>query len=391
MRDAIKSNAVNWKNCAMHVQDIKYPGVNVTAEISVKEANNFKKCCQILSQFSHKKIIDDYLSKIQSPQEAKRSNLGVENLKESTSSKLNDAAQISLDSLRSAVKNAEKEAKNVHSNPSSSKMFENVTNSIGSLRLEKNRSTLSLAEYTLANIRVSNTDESSTFSLQNMRAAISNVENTTKTDIPEQSTPKRQENITKTEYLSKLAKAEMKNILSRSDARAHDEEEIFNNLSYYFYTIDSTAEIARFGSTSYGFGGLKTNFNILAVSGVKESNFVGLLDRLEPHMFRPNEIRKLTPDALLQKFENSFKTASRLSSEFGILQKLEANRVQGKTLKLLHKKSRIQCILHFGDNTAMKLSSQIIHNYMTLSPICKCFLLFSNQFPNLMCLFITIR
>lgn len=342
-------NAANWKNCAMHVQDIKFPGVNVTAEVSAKEANNFKKCCQILSKFSHKKIVDDYLAKIQSPQEAKTPNSGAENLKEPTSSKLNDAAKISLESLRSAVKNAQKEAENLGSRPSTSIL---------------NGSTMPT------------TTNESTFSLQNLRVAISDIENTAKNHSPVQCTPNRQENVTKTEYLSKLAKVEMKSILSRSEARARDEEEIFHNLSYYFYTIDSTAEIARFGSAVYGFGGSKTNFNILAVSGVKESNFVGLLDRLEVPMFCRNEIRKLTPDALLKKFENSFKNSSRLDSEFEILQKVEANRVQGNQLKLLHKKSRIQCILHFGDNTAMKRSSQIIHNYMTLSPICKCFFFF---------------
>lgn len=375
LRDAIKSNAVNWTNCVMHLQDIKYPGVNATAEVSMKEAKRFKEYCQMLSKFSHKKIVDAYLSKIQSPQEAKRSNVEKlkELLREPTSIKLDDAAKISLENLRSAIRNAEKEAANVHLSPSTSKMYES-----GSVRVDKNGSTLSLDSAALVKARDSNTNESSTFSFQNMNAAISDVENAAKNDIPEQSTPQRQENVTKTEYLSKLAKAEMKHILSRSEARIRDEEEIFNNLTYYFYTIDSTAEIAQFGSTKYGFGGSKTDFNILAVSGVKQSNFVGLFDRLDVPMFG-NEKRKLTPDALLHKFGNSFKYASRLSSEFEITQKVEANRVQGSQLKLLHKKSGIQCILHFGDNTEIKKSSQIIDNYMTLNPICKCFIVLANE------------
>ncbi|XP_055323571.1 uncharacterized protein LOC129578676 isoform X2 [Sitodiplosis mosellana] len=388
LRDGIKTNAVNWKNCTMSVQDIKYPGTNVTAEIPEKEVNNFKKLCQVLSTRSHKKIIDEYLSKMRSPQETNRPNLSVNNLTSmgAASSKHNDPATISLESLRSAIKNAENQARDVSPKPSTSRKCENAINALrgispfrtfayGSPLQEGKKvsgSTLSLDSAISGKAHSSRANDSTAFSLQNMQTAIVDIENLAKNGITQPSKSKILENVTKTDYLSKLAKAEMMNILSRSEDRTRDEQEIIKNLSYYFFTIDSTAAIAAFGSATYGFfGGSSTNFNILAVSGVKESNFVGLLDRLEVHMFRPKEIRKLTPDALLQKFENSFKNSSRLSSEFELLEKIEANRVQGSQLKILHKKSRIPCILHFGENTRMKSSSQIIHNYMTLSPICK--------------------
>ena len=37
----------NWKNCSMYVQDLVRPDVNITAEISKKEADNFQQMCEI--------------------------------------------------------------------------------------------------------------------------------------------------------------------------------------------------------------------------------------------------------------------------------------------------------------------------------------------------------
>lgn len=45
LREAIKSNPENWTNCAMYVQDITSPGINITAEISNQEAHVFKTMC----------------------------------------------------------------------------------------------------------------------------------------------------------------------------------------------------------------------------------------------------------------------------------------------------------------------------------------------------------
>lgn len=41
----------NWQNCTMYVQDLVRPEINITAEISKEEAENFQHMCQI---FEHK-------------------------------------------------------------------------------------------------------------------------------------------------------------------------------------------------------------------------------------------------------------------------------------------------------------------------------------------------
>lgn len=378
----------------MNVEDIKSSAINVAAEIPEKEARSFKRLCQMLTNLSHKQIIDEYMSKLFPLEAVGKSNSNDSNLSVNkptsikvTSNKSNDtASKISLESLKAAIRNAENKAEDLNPKPSTSTKCENVINSAreispfglgacGSFRTPYG-SRLSLNSTTSSG---SKPDDSSVFSLQNLHTAIVDVENVAK-NIIYSSTPKVLEDLIKPEYVSKVAKLEMNDILSRTQDRIRNEIEIFQNLSYYFHTIDSTAKIIPFGSATYGFGGQRTNFNILAVSGVKESNFVGILDRLDVHMFGAKESRKLAPDALLQKFENSFKLSSRLSSEFEILSKTMANGTTGSQLRILHKKWRIQCILHFEENTTIMTSSQIIHDYMQLSPICKCFSFFSGLF-----------
>lgn len=49
----------------MHVQDLKSPGTNVTAEIPEQEANNFIEMCKIFASTTlHGRIIDEYLMNV---------------------------------------------------------------------------------------------------------------------------------------------------------------------------------------------------------------------------------------------------------------------------------------------------------------------------------------
>lgn len=65
LRDGIEANAWNWKNCTMYVQDIKYPGRNITAEISEQAANNFVQMCKMFaSNGSCGQTVDDYILQI---------------------------------------------------------------------------------------------------------------------------------------------------------------------------------------------------------------------------------------------------------------------------------------------------------------------------------------
>lgn len=67
MRNAMDSNPRNWINCAMYVQDIASPDVNIAAEISKHEANNFKLMCTLFS--SHLLTLDDPVSSLMTGEE----------------------------------------------------------------------------------------------------------------------------------------------------------------------------------------------------------------------------------------------------------------------------------------------------------------------------------
>lgn len=40
----------NWRNCTMYVQDLIREDVNITAEISKKQAEKFQKMCQMFAE-----------------------------------------------------------------------------------------------------------------------------------------------------------------------------------------------------------------------------------------------------------------------------------------------------------------------------------------------------
>lgn len=63
--------------------------------------------------------------------------------------------------------------------------------------------------------------------------------------------------------------AEMIDIISRTEKRIQYEVEIMKILGYYLKKLDSTLGFIPFGSSTYGFGGSKTNFNILVNAGKK--------------------------------------------------------------------------------------------------------------------------
>lgn len=88
--DSINSSAFNWKHCTMFVQDIKSLGVNITAEISRAEADNFKEMCTIFASDSlYEYFLDECISnlpQLQPPKSVSGSNLS---LNSSTSNKSN--------------------------------------------------------------------------------------------------------------------------------------------------------------------------------------------------------------------------------------------------------------------------------------------------------------
>lgn len=60
--------------------------------------------------------------------------------------------------------------------------------------------------------------------------------------------------------------------------------------------------------------------------------------------------------------------------DFEFLCHVKANRVQSEQIKILHKKSGIECVIQFSyENQKLRYSrqTQIILDYMSLHPMCK--------------------
>lgn len=73
----------------------------------------------------------------------------------------------------------------------------------------------------------------------------------------------RLDDLIKTDNLSKIMVKEMIDFASRTNSRIRNEKDIAKILELYLKETDTTLKFVPFGSSTYGFGGSKTNFNIL--------------------------------------------------------------------------------------------------------------------------------
>lgn len=77
------------------------------------------------------------------------------------------------------------------------------------------------------------------------------------------------------------------------------------------------------------------------------------------------------PDTLLIAVQKSLKTSG-LQQDFDFSGKVCANRVRSQLLILIHRESRIECLLQFdAGDSKVEESSEIIRMYMNLHPLCK--------------------
>lgn len=114
LRNGIKTNAVNWKNCTMYVQDIIFPGTNIVAEIPKDEAYNFQKMCSLFATAnSYGKLIDEYVLRYplsQSTNQVNGSNAESTPIK-AVANTVDDSSEISMQNLKDALKFASSKAK----------------------------------------------------------------------------------------------------------------------------------------------------------------------------------------------------------------------------------------------------------------------------------------
>lgn len=109
--------------------------------------------------------------------------------------------------------------------------------------------------------------KSSLISMESLKIAIKYAEVEAKVASSKPCSSKNLENVIDVKNVSMLAKTEMLNLLSRSKTRKKNEVQIIKTLSNYAKTIHPALAVVPYGSSVYGFGGLKTNFNILIEMG----------------------------------------------------------------------------------------------------------------------------
>lgn len=197
----------------MFVQDIKSSGLNITAEMAEEEVHNFKEICKMFTSATlHDQMIDEYLLKLTHVRTTKNDEFSVEK----------SAYELSESSLRS---------------------LQNFKNKIA-----KSEHIYAGAELTLdhsddVSVDVSAGTQSTSTSLTKLKDVI---------EIDE---------------VLKLTRIEMNEIQSRSTSRIDSEQKIIDKFSFLLITFDPEITVTPFGSVTYGFGGQKTDFNILITEG----------------------------------------------------------------------------------------------------------------------------
>lgn len=209
LRDGIEANAWNWKNCTMYVQDPTLPGTNITAEISKDEANNFIQMCYMFaSKKSVEQSIDDYVMKL---------------------------SQICIDEPTSSLHGARSKVSGVNV------LSEACMNTLQNLKMAASK-----CDYN-----------------SNDRSRASSISSTINPIISTQ----KLLNAIDVKKVSQAIPAIAVDLVHRMVQRCFNELEIQALLTRYLKEFDSNLSVMPFGSATYGFGGSRTNFNILVDAG----------------------------------------------------------------------------------------------------------------------------
>lgn len=216
LQDGINSNAWNWKNCTMYVQDIKYPGTNITAEISEEEANNFQQMCKMFASYdSYGQSIDVYL--------------------------------LQMGKVQSA-------------------------NTNGSTMTRNDRTSAPKSVHELSKALQCSDDQMNTSSSSSCSSSSSICDGSRASSISISSnsvTSQKLKNVINIEQVSQAISSKTVDLINRMVGRCFYEIEIVALLTRYLKIFNSTLKVMPFGSATYGFGG-SSNFNILVNAGNKK-------------------------------------------------------------------------------------------------------------------------
>lgn len=217
----IELNIVNWTNCAMYVQDIKDPGINIAAAISKNEAQNFKKMCSLFATAKlHSKFIEEYASKMSSSQFANKGN--------ALGSQISKPSGVSIQSLTDALIFAASKTKVEDLKQSTSKSA-----SLPTLNIDKTSNDQASINQALEILMQKLIDFRNVYNAVTERTGVLLME--------------RLLGITNHERFKR---------------------EIISSLTGYVKSIDSTLEIVPFGSNQYNLNESGSNFNLFVFTGM---------------------------------------------------------------------------------------------------------------------------
>lgn len=222
----MRSNQKNWTNCSMFVQDINLPGVNITAELTEEEVDSFKQICKMFIPFSlHDKNIDEYFSKMSQAPPASaihpvvntKSGPPMRNVppgisKPPTPIQRSSDTHAGRDLNSNIIPKSKPSAVNIGT-PSSSTTPKITTSPIDSLNINE----------IAVSIRTTAID-----------------------------------------------------IIFRTMKRISHEMDIIGLLTRHLKSFDSKLELTPFGSSTYGFGGFCTDYNVLVSTGTKKQMSIDL-------------------------------------------------------------------------------------------------------------------
>lgn len=199
----------------MFVQDIKSPGVNITAELTEEEVDCFRQVCKMFIPFRlHEKNINEYLSKLPQAPSTKRTN--------------------------SLATNDELPKKNAPTECGQSSVHGMKKSPDGIGGLDQNCNVIPKIEAATAKI------ESPT-----------SIGNSQKAD-----------NLLDINKIAVHIKTTAIDLIFRTMGRISNEMDIVGLLIRHLKAFDSKLEAMSFGSATYGFGGRNTDFNILVNTSI---------------------------------------------------------------------------------------------------------------------------
>lgn len=193
--------------------------------------------------------------------------------------------------------------------------------------------------------------------------------------------------VIKNEKIYELIATELEKVSLRTDERVRNETRILGLLKHQFKLFDRTLELTPFGSTTYGFGGSNSNYNIFVDTREcwflwKKKYFNGrgkwmasnfdtkkLLAEMNWFIFILTGKSQQVQSLVLESFEK-YLTKTDIQLNFDGIAEILASRTLKQQLRMIHKESGIHVLL-LADDAAVAEAQKVIRDFIAIKPICK--------------------